>query len=101
MLVETILNPSHLTYVSYVCAEEPHSVVRCTHRKPAPSLGQGASEVSLMARKINSELVILICSVGKKKVSLYCNSQLGPFLNAQMLLQCSAYIFDFLPLIFV
>lgn len=54
-----------------------------------------------MARQTNSELAVLICSVGKEKVSLYCNSQLGAFLNHQMLFQCSADIFDFLSLIFV
>jgi hypothetical protein len=38
---------------------------------------------------------------GKKKVPLYCNSQLGAFLTGQMLIQCAAYILNFLPLIFV
>ena len=65
-------------------------------RSPSP-----AFDVSLMARQANSELAVLIRSVGKEKVSLYCNSQLGAFLNHQMLFQCSADIFDFLSLIFV
>lgn len=42
-----------------------------------------------------------MCSVGKEKVSLYCNSQLGAFSNDQMLFHGSVYVFDFLPLIFV
>ena len=61
--------------------------------------------VSLTARQTNSGPAVLLCSVGKEKVSLYCNSQLGAFLffflNHQMLFQSSADIFDFLPLIFV
>lgn len=35
--------------------------------------------VSLTARQTNSGPAVLLCSVGKEKVSLYCNSQLGAF----------------------